>query len=154
MNITRYDPVDFITAIQEDINNLFRTRKSGKWMSPLSEEVSGVWSADWTPAVDIKEEDGQFLVNVDVPGVDAKDIDVSMHDGNLIIKGERKSEKKEDKKDYHRVERSYGSFYRSFRLPDTANPEKVSATVSDGVLNISIGKKKTAKAHKITVQSK
>jgi len=154
MNLTRYEPTDLVSGIQEDINKLFRFRPWGRWMSPFDDDSNSILSSEWTPAADIKEEDNQFLIKVDMPGIDAKDIDVSMSNGNLLIKGERKSETKEDKEGYHRVERSYGVFHRSFGLPDTADPEKVSAEVKDGVLDITIGKKKATKAHKITVRSK
>jgi len=154
MNLTRYEPADFMSGIQEDINNLFRSRQWGnKWMSPLLEESSNILGSDWMPSVDIKEEDSQFIVKADVPGVEIKDIDVTMDNGFLSIKGERQSEKKEDKEGYHRVERSYGAFHRRFSLPETADPDKVTAKVKDGVLEILIGKQKAAKARKVTIQT-
>jgi len=110
--------------------------------------------AKWTPAVDIAEKDDHFLIEADVPGVDPKDIEVSMENGYLTVKGERDSESRDEKDGYSRVERSHGSFYRRFSLPETADSENVSATSNKGVLQIKVGKAEVAKPKKITVDVK
>ncbi len=110
--------------------------------------------ANWIPAVDIAEKDDHFLIEADVPGVDPKDIEVSMENGFLTVRGERESESKTEKEGYSRVERSHGSFYRRFSLPETADPENVSANSNKGVLQIKVGKAKIAKPKKITVDVK
>lgn len=115
------------------------------------DEDSTIATSAWTPAVDIVENDDHFLIEADVPGVEPKDIEVSMENGVLTLKGERESEIKEEKEGYSRVERSHGSFYRRFSLPETADSENITAKSSKGVLKITVGKKETAKPKKITV---
>ncbi|MDH5190847.1 MAG: Hsp20/alpha crystallin family protein, partial [Gammaproteobacteria bacterium] len=112
-----------------------------------------VVTSDWAPAVDIKEEADRFVIHADIPGVDSKDIDIHMEDGILTIKGERESEKKEERDGYKRIERAFGTFYRRFSLPDTANPEKISAKNKNGVLEISIAKQEKGLARKIEIES-
>ena len=117
----------------------------------LDDEDSTIATSTWTPAVDIAEKGDHFLIEADVPGVDPKDIEISMEGGVLTMKGERESETKEEREGYTRVERSHGSFYRRFSLPQSADPEHISAKSSKGVLQITVGKKETAKPKKITV---
>lgn len=118
----------------------------------LDDEDSTIATSAWAPAVDIVENDNNFLIEADVPGVDPKDIEVSMENGVLTLKGERESEIKEEKEGYSRVERSQGSFYRRFSLPETADSENITAKSNKGVLKITVGKKETAKPKKITVK--
>ena len=127
----------------KDLNRFFNIE--------LDDEDSTIATSTWTPAVDIAEKDDHFIIKADVPGVDPKDIEISMEAGALTMKGERESEVKEEKEGYTRVERSHGSFYRRFNLPETADPEDVSAKSSKGVLQITVGKKEAAKPKKITV---
>ena len=108
--------------------------------------------AKWAPSVDIKESDEAFTLLADIPGVQPDDIEVSMDKGVLTIKGERKSEKTDDKDDYKRVERQYGLFYRRFTLPDTANAEAIQAHSEHGVLNITIPKQEVARSRRIEVK--
>lgn len=117
----------------------------------LDDDDSTLSTAKWTPAVDIAEKDDHFLIEADIPGVDPKDIEVSMENGFLTVKGERESESRDEKDGYSRVERSHGSFYRRFSLPDTADSENVSATSNKGVLQIKVSKVEVAKPKKITV---
>ena len=109
---------------------------------------------NWVPAVDIAEKDDHFLIKADVPGVEPKDIDVSMDNGFLTVRGERENESKTEKEGYSRVERSYGSFYRRFSLPETADPENITACADKGVLQIKVGKAEVAKPKKITIDVK
>jgi HSP20 family protein len=104
------------------------------------------------PAVDIKEEENRFVIEADIPGVEPKDIEIAMENGVLTIRGERKIESQQEGKEYKRVERVYGAFYRRFSLPDTADAESVSATGKNGVLQITIPKKAVAQPRRITVQ--
>jgi HSP20 family protein len=115
-------------------------------------ESGSVVTSDWTPAVDIRESDNAFVIVADIPGVDPKDIDVHMENGMLTIKGERETEKKEEKEGYKRVERQYGSFYRRFSLPDTADAEKIAAKCKNGVVEITIPKKEAVQPRKISVE--
>lgn len=107
----------------------------------------------WTPRVDVEESDKEIVVKADVPGVDPKAVEVSIENGVLTIRGERKEEK-EEKKGYHRVERFAGSFYRSVTLPPGTDGDKVVATSANGVVTITIPKKVEAQPKKITVTPK
>jgi HSP20 family protein len=117
------------------------------------DEEATIATSDWSPAVDIKEEDTRFLIVADVPGVDPNDVEVTMHNGMLSIRGERSDEKKEEKDGFRRIERSSGSFYRRFMLPDSADPEKIEAHAKNGVLEIEIGKTDKTQSKKIKVSS-
>jgi len=148
MNVVRYEPWGLLRRLNEDVNQLFNESRVA---SAADGDQSNIATSNWTPAVDIKEEDERFVLKADVPGVDPKDIDVTMDDGVLTIKGERRHESEEDANGYKRVERSYGSFYRRFSLPDTANAEAVSAKGKDGVLEIVIPKQEKAQPRRISV---
>jgi HSP20 family protein len=139
MSIVRYDPWRMMHQLQNELNTLFQAPRTGG-----NEDVGTIVTSDWTPAVDIKEEDKRYLVIADIPGVDPKNIEVHMEDGILSIKGEKKTEVKEEKEGYKRVERTYGSFHRRFSLPDNADAENISAKSLHGTLEISIPKKEAA----------
>ena len=109
-------------------------------------------AANWVPSVDINEDKDAYIVAADVPGVDPKDIDVSLEDGVLTVKGERKDERNDEGEGYTRTERIYGSFYRRFSLPDTADAENISAKTEHGVLKLRIPKKEKALPKRITVE--
>ena len=105
----------------------------------------------WVPRVDIKEEPERFVIQADIPGVDPKDIEVHMEKGILTIKGERRTESKTEGDQYTRVERAHGLFYRRFALPDSANPEGITAAGKHGVLEIAIPKRAETKARRIEI---
>ena len=126
-----------------DLNRFFNVE--------LGNEDSTIATSAWAPAVDISENDNHLLIEADVPGVDPKDIEVSMENGVLTLKGARESEIKEEKEGYSRIERSRGSFYRRFSLPETADSGNITAKSNKGVLKITVGKKEAAKPKKITV---
>jgi HSP20 family protein len=106
----------------------------------------------WTPTVDILENENDIVLKADVPGIDLKDIDIRLENGTLTLKGERKFENTENGKGYHRVERSYGSFARTFALPESVDPEKVKADYKGGVLTVTLGKKEVAKPRSVKVE--
>ena len=110
-------------------------------------------STEWLPAIDIKEEKNQYLIHADLPGIDFKNIDVSVENNTLIIKGERESEKKENKEGWIRMERAKGSFYRSLNLPDNANVDKIDAKYDQGVLTVTIPKKEQSAARKVEIKA-
>lgn len=146
MAIVRYDPWNMLDQFRKDIDRVFA--------APAGEtEGSDVVTSDWAPAVDVKEEDKQFVIIADIPGVDPNDIEVHMENGVLSIRGERESEKKEEREGYKRIERSRGSFYRRFSLPDTADADKISAKSKHGVLEITIPKHEQQQPRKISVDS-
>jgi HSP20 family protein len=106
----------------------------------------------WVPAVDILETENELILKADVPDVSMPDIDIRLENGTLAVKGERKFEQTENKQGYRRIERSYGQFARYFELPDTVDPEKVSADYKNGVLTITLPKKEIAKPRTVRVQ--
>lgn len=108
-------------------------------------------AAELTPSVDIFEEGGELVVKADLPGIAKEDLNVSITENTLTITGEKKKEEKIEKKDYHRFERSYGSFSRSFRLPDNVSADKSKASFKDGVLEIRVPKTRESKQKKITI---
>lgn len=147
----RYRPHSLLHQLQrlsQEWDQLFDPRHQ------LVEDSSMVEASHWAPAVDIKEEPTRFVLLADIPGVDPKEIEISMHNGVLTIKGERTAVQTEESREYTRVERTKGSFYRRFSLPDTAEADKVTAEGRDGVLRIIIPKKEKASAKKIKVEDK
>ncbi|MFT5176789.1 MAG: HSP20 family protein [Gammaproteobacteria bacterium] len=146
MAFSTYDPYRQLAALSREMQRLAVA-------SPVrAEEAGGVHASDWAPTVDIKEGDDHFSIYADVPGVDSKDIDVSMHNGVLTIKGERRAETKEESNRFSRVERARGTFLRRFTLPDTADDDNISATTKDGVLVVRIPKRASVQPKKISVQ--
>ncbi len=143
MKLVPRDPFSNYFPNAKDLDRLFNMR--------FGDEDSTIATSSWIPAVDIAEKDDHFLIEADVPGVEPKDIEVSMENGVLTLRGERESEVKEEEEGYSRIERSRGSFYRRFSLPETADSENITAKSDKGVLRITIGKKETAKPKKITV---
>ena len=108
---------------------------------------------EWVPAFDVSESDKELIIKAEIPGMDKKDINITVSDGMLTIKGEKKHEKKEESEHYHRVERRYGAFSRTVRLPREVKAAKVDATYKDGVLSIKLPKSEAAKPKKIEVES-
>ena len=109
-------------------------------------------SRPWSPAVDIVETEDELIVKADLPDVPLEDIDVRVENGTLLLKGERKFEKEFADKGYHRIERSYGSFMRSFSVPSSVDTEKVSADYKNGVLTVTLPKKEAAKPKQVQVK--
>jgi HSP20 family protein len=148
MTLMRYEPYRSVSQLNRDINRMFDS-----YLRDDSEAAGSTPVYDFAPAVDIREEPARYVLHADLPGVKADDIDISLEDGVLTIRGERKLEKNVEAAGYKRVERMHGSFYRSFTLPDTADHEGVAAAFKDGVLEVSIKKQEKAKPKKITVQA-
>lgn len=115
------------------------------------QDPSNVVTSQWTPRVDIKEEKERFLILADIPGVDPADIEIHMEKGTLTIKGERKVEQVEENDKFTRVERSRGVFHRRFALPDSANPEGITAVGKHGVLEIAIPKRPESTPRRINI---
>ena len=107
-----------------------------------------------TPAVDVYENKDSVVVKAELPGVDPKEVEISKEDGTLYLKGERKSESEDQRVGYHRLERSYGSFARAFTLPDSVDPEKVSAEYKDGLLSVTLPKREESKPKKVKIAVK
>jgi HSP20 family protein len=131
-------------------------RLSGFFGRPPAGESSGnkqaITVADWSPLVDITEDDQEYLIKAEIPEVKKEDIKLNVHNDVLTITGERKYEKEEKNKKYHRVERAYGSFMRSFTLPEDADGTRVTADYKDGLLNVHLPKSEKAKPKAIEVK--
>lgn len=143
MAIIRYEPWGLLNQLQRELS-FSRDEKAGE---------GSVATAEWAPAIDIKEEADKFVIHADIPGVKPEDIEVSMEAGVLTIKGEKESETKTEKEGYKRVERTSGSFYRRFSLPDSANGDAINAKYKLGVLEIVIPKHEPVKPKRINVAS-
>jgi len=148
MTLIRYQPWDMFNQVREDMSRLLETH----FGDLRDSDNSRVITSQWTPAIDIREEPNQFVIYADVPGVKVEDIEVTMENGVLTVKGERKFEKEHEKNGYRRVERATGSFYRRFSLPDSANAERIEAKTKDGVLEIVIPKQAKTLPRKIAVK--
>lgn len=141
-----WDPFRELEDMSDRLNRMFArpaVRTNGK-------ETLTV--ADWSPTVDISETDGEYLIKAELPEVKKDDVKVTLEDGILTIQGERRREKDEKTTKYHRVERSYGSFVRSFSLPDQVDENGVKAEYRDGMLNLRIPKSEKAKPRAIEVK--
>ena len=143
MSLSRYNPWSVFDQLQRELN-----MPMGKFDS---EENGNIATANWAPAVDIKEDDKAFTLFADLPGVNPDNIEVTMDKGVLTIKGERQSEKKAEEENYKRVERQYGVFYRRFTLPDSADADGIEAKSENGVLTITIPKQEVAQSRRISV---
>ncbi len=146
--LTRWDPFKEMDELQNRVAKFFG-------VTPTRATTGGqelMTVAEWAPSVDISEDDKEWLVSADLPEVKKEDVKVTVENGVLTITGERKFEKEETEKKYHRVERSYGSFLRSFTLPEGADGTKVMAEFKDGVLNVHIPKTEKTKAKAVEVK--
>ncbi|MDP6381216.1 MAG: Hsp20/alpha crystallin family protein, partial [Phycisphaerae bacterium] len=136
MNLVRWkrhtEPTHSLPGLREELDRLFDHFRWG--------DFDGLVAPEWQPAVDVAETDTDLVVKVEAPGLEPKDIDISIRDGILTIQGEKKEEAEEKGLNWRRVERRYGSFVRNIALPDVANTEKVEATAKDGVLTIRLPK--------------
>jgi HSP20 family protein len=143
--ITRWDPFREFVTIQDRMNRLFRDS-----YSPEGRDEALTTTA-FAPPVDVYEDEHNVTLKIEVPGIDEKDIDVRIENNTLTVHGERKFEKEEKEENYRRVERQYGSFTRTFTLPNTVNHDNVQADYDKGVLKIKLAKKAEAKAKQIKV---
>jgi len=144
MNIVRYDPFRELRSLQDEMTRLF----SGVAGSGNGEEIA---TGNWFPKVDIFENKDNLVLEAELPGMTQDDFDLSFENNVLTLKGERKFEKKTDEGNYHRVERSYGNFTRSFTLPQTVTAEGAKADFENGVLHVTLPKREEVKARKIQI---
>ena len=145
MNLVRFDPLSISDFLHRDLN-----RFAGRRLVRTDGDSN---VTDWVPAVDVVEEKDRFVLRADVPGVDPKDIDVSMDDGVLTVSGERHSESHDDSDGIKRFERVTGRFYRRFALPDSADAEGIKAKSANGILEVSIPKLPEVQARRIAVEA-
>jgi len=139
-----------VASLETEMNRLFDDFFGGR--SPMRSLGDGRES--FLPAIDVRETEDKVIVEAELPGMDPKDVDIKIDGDTLVISGERRQEKEQKTKGYHRVERSYGRFQRELELPYGADPEKVDATYKNGVLTVEIAKKEEAKRKTIPVKVK
>jgi len=154
MSLVRWNPARELATwpsdlfgIQREMNKMF----DGVFRGTGDEDYS---FSSWTPAVDIAEHDDEYLVKVELPGVNKDEVKLTLENNILTIRGEKKQEKETKKENYHRVERSYGSFQRSFTLPAAVKSDKIDASYKDGILKVSLPKAEEAKPKQIEVKVK
>ncbi|HEY1184975.1 MAG: Hsp20/alpha crystallin family protein [Bryobacteraceae bacterium] len=138
MSLTHFDPLANIRLFEDAFTRMFNEPQTNR---------------PWTPAVDIYETENDLVVKADLPDVDLKDIDVRVENQTLTIAGERKFEKQDNVAGYHRIERSYGNFTRSFAVPNSFDTEKIAASFKNGVLSVSLPKKEAAKPRQIKIEA-
>ncbi|HSD70863.1 MAG TPA: Hsp20/alpha crystallin family protein [Woeseiaceae bacterium] len=148
MHITRFEPWSLMNLLQRDFEQL-----AGRRFALSNTDDNGNTVADYVPAVDVVEENDRFILRADLPGVDPKDITISMENGALSLAGERHSEKKENANGLHRIERLSGKFYRRFSLPESADAENITAKSANGILEVAIPKKPILQSRRITVEA-
>ncbi|HEV8587302.1 MAG TPA: Hsp20/alpha crystallin family protein [Pyrinomonadaceae bacterium] len=146
MTITRYDPFRDLRSLQDEVNRLF----TGNVARTFDDE--GIARGSWNPSVDIYENKEQIVLEAELPGMNREDFDLSIENNVVTLRGERRFEKKDDTDNYHRVERAYGSFTRSFTLPNTVTAEGATADYRNGVLRVTIPKREETKARRIEVK--
>lgn len=141
--ITRWDPFRELAQLQDRVNRLFQETGTGR--------DEGFTTSSFVPPVDIYETEQSIVLKLEVPGIDQKDLDIRIENNTITVRGERKFESDVKEENFHRVERRYGSFQRSFSLPNTVNTENVVADYDSGVLKITLAKRAEAKPKQIKV---
>ena len=147
MSIVRYDPFRDLRTLQEEVNRLF----SSNLTRGFGEE--GIGRGAWNPSVDIFENKDHIVLEAELPGMKQDDFELTVENNVITLRGERQFEKKEESDNYHRVERSYGSFTRSFTLPQTVSAEGATAEYSNGVLRVTLPKREETKARRIQINN-
>ena len=145
--LTRWNQFKQLEDLQNSLGSLFG-RPQGHRPEGYEEPMR---VSEWTPLVDISEDAKEYLIKAELPEVKKEDVKITMEDGTLTITGDRQCEKEGNGKKYHRVERAYGSFGRSFSLPDDASPAKVTADFKDGVLKVHLAKNEKARPQQVEV---
>lgn len=140
MTLTRYNPFredNSLRLFEDTLNRFFSTPETAR---------------PWSPSVDIMETENEIVLKADLPGVSEKELDITLEDGTLTIKGDRKFDSESKSKGYHRIERGYGSFVRCFSFPESVDPEKIDADYRAGVLTVTLPKKEVSKPRQVKVK--
>ena len=145
---TRWSPLKELEEMEKRLSTMFGRSPMGTG----GEKKEAISVTEWSPLVDITEDEKEYVVKAEIPEMKKEDIKINVHDDVLTVSGERKYEKEEKSKKYHRVERAYGSFMRSFALPENADGSKISAEYKDGVLKVHLPKSEQAKKKAIEVK--
>src|SRR5881409_359814 len=147
MTVVRYDPFRDLRTLQEEVDRLFSTNLTRGFGG------EGIGRGAWNPSVDIYENKDHIVLEAELPGMNREDFELSVENNVITLRGERRFEKKDETDNYHRVERSYGSFTRSFTLPNTVSSEGASADYSNGVLRVTLPKREETKARRIEIKT-
>lgn len=150
-SITRWDPFSELSTIQDRLNELFNQPTGFRPLSLFRGAEAGLAAPAFIPPVDVFEDEHNIIVTAELPGIEEKDLNISVENNVLTITGERKMEKEEKKENFQRVERRYGRFTRSFTLPPTVDAENVNAEFANGVLKITLNKLEQAKPKQIKI---
>lgn len=143
--LTPWRPFTELSSLRREMDRL--------WENFFGERpLTRIWEREWAPFLDMSETKDNFVVKAEVPGIDAKDIDISLTGDVLSIKGEKKQEKEEKEEDYHLIERNYGSFSRSVRLPAEVESGKIKASYKNGILSITLPKSEKVKAREVKIK--
>ena len=143
--LTPWRPFSEVGSLRREMDRL--------WDSFFGERpLARMWEREWAPSLDVSETKDDFVVKVEIPGIDAKDIDISLTGDVLTIKGEKKQEKEQKEEDYHLVERSYGAFSRSVRLPAEVESAKIKASCKHGILKVTLPKSEKVKAKEVKIK--
>jgi HSP20 family protein len=145
MSIVRYDPFRDLRSLQEEVNRLFSTNLTRAFGD------EGIGRGAWNPSVDIYESKDQIVLEAELPGMNRDDFELTVENNVITLRGERRFEKRDEADNYHRVERSYGSFTRSFTLPQTVSAEGAIAEYNNGVLRVTLPKREEAKSRRIEI---
>ena len=146
MAIVRWDPLRDLVSLQERMNRMFEDSYRGAGSSD-----DWALGGAWAPAVDIYEQDGNIVMKAELPGVDPKDVDVRLENNTLTLSGQRRLDSEVKQENYHRVERAYGTFTRSFTLPSVVDQGHIKAEYKDGVLKVTLPKREEAKPKQINI---
>jgi HSP20 family protein len=148
MALTRHTGGQDFDLLRREMDQLFNS-----FFPARGQQQEGGGSALWAPRTDLAETDDAFVLAMDLPGIKSDDIEITFEDGTLKVSGERNASREQESGQYHRIERSYGRFFRSFRFGTNADPDKISASFDDGVLTIRVGKMEESKPRRIEVGS-
>ena len=148
MAIVRWEPFRDLVSIQDRMNRIF---EDAAFRGSRQSEDDWALGGTWAPPVDIYEHDGNLVLKAELPGVDPKDVDIRLENNTLTLRGERRIDTEVKRESYHRVERAYGSFTRSFTLPSVVDQEKIRAEYKDGVLKVTLPKRDEAKPKQISI---
>ena len=154
MAIVRWNPMRDLMSMEREFNKIFNSLERKFGFGDGNNENEEFENAVWMPMTDILEDENQYYLNIDLPGIKKEDVKINYSNGQLSISGERKQETVEKNTKYHRAERSYGKYYRSFTLPQKINENEIDAEFKDGQLKISIPKSEEAKPKQLEIKVK
>ncbi len=145
MAIIRWDPFRDMVTLRERMNKLFED------MAASRGEEKDLATSSWAPAVDIYETENEVVLTAEIPGIEEKDVEIKVEDNTLTLRGERKFEKETKEENYHRIERAYGSFFRSFTLPNYVDQDRIEAEHENGILKIRMPKRAELRPRKVKI---